>query len=522
MGNGTILDLEEDEIKDFFLKSSAYCSLELPPYFNFEELLHEVDKVVSGKERGAYANKKVRAYGENNHIIRHNKDGRYAWREFQLIHPVLYIELVNLIKDNWEIIKKRFQQFSPEDSRIRCCSIPPKVENATEVNSSAIEKWWGEYEQASLKLSLKYAYMGVTDITNCYDSVYTHTIEWAFLGKEKVKQERNKPKNKRDSSLFLGASIDTLLQDMNYGQTNGIPQGSVISDLIAEIILGYVDLELHKKLRKTLTEKQEYRILRYRDDYRIFANSKTTVERILSELASVLAELNFRLNPNKTKIFDDIVANFIKKDKRDYLNLCFHQKNLQKRLLLIHDFSLKNSNSGNLVRAMVDFLNDIKRRKKINQPKEVIAVVVSIMLNSPRVYPVGFAIISEIFAKENSSGVDIKENIDEIGEKFSIVPHTRFLKIWFQRMMLFRDDKFSELYMGDDLCDVVRSAFIKFYKGESQEYSQEKIWKSEWITNGTLKRIIKSTPIVSEKVIKELGDVIEVEEVSLWMGRTYY
>ena len=36
---------------------------------------------------------------------------------------------------------------------------------------------------------------------------------------------------------------------MTYGQTNGIPQGSSLMDFIAEIILGYADTQLVKKLK---------------------------------------------------------------------------------------------------------------------------------------------------------------------------------------------------------------------------------------------------------------------------------
>ena len=37
---------------------------------------------------------------------------------------------------------------------------------------------------------------------------------------------------------------------MNYGQTNGIPEGSILTDFIAEIVLGYIDLQLSEKLTK--------------------------------------------------------------------------------------------------------------------------------------------------------------------------------------------------------------------------------------------------------------------------------
>ena len=40
-------------------------------------------------------------------------------------------------------------------------------------------------------------------------------------------------------------------------------------DFVAEIVIGYVD----EQITSALGEPTDFRILRYRDDYRIFANS---------------------------------------------------------------------------------------------------------------------------------------------------------------------------------------------------------------------------------------------------------
>ena len=88
------------------------------------------------------------------------------------------------------------------------------------------------------------------------------------------------------------------MQYMQYGQTNGIPQGSVLSDFIAEIVLAYADKEVSERLN---TENiTDYYIIRYRDDYRIFSNSKEDIERIAFFLQEVLSGLNFQLNAKKT------------------------------------------------------------------------------------------------------------------------------------------------------------------------------------------------------------------------------
>jgi hypothetical protein len=53
----------------------------------------------------------------------------------------------------------------------------------------------------------------------------------ALYGKEEAKDNRHKSS--------LGNDVDKLIRSMRYGQTNGIPQGSVLMDFIAEMVLGY-------------------------------------------------------------------------------------------------------------------------------------------------------------------------------------------------------------------------------------------------------------------------------------------
>lgn len=44
--------------------------------------------------------------------------------------------------------------------------------------------WWFTFEQKSIELSLDYDYLLETDISDCYSSIYTHTIAWALHTKE--------------------------------------------------------------------------------------------------------------------------------------------------------------------------------------------------------------------------------------------------------------------------------------------------------------------------------------------------
>ena len=169
---------------------------------------------------------------------------------------------------------------------------------------------------------MEYNYLMTTDISDCYSSIYTHSITWAMCDKEKAKerfQSKKLPSAVDEERYKIGDVIDKFLQDMSYKQTNGIPQGSILMDFIAELVLGYADRELSNRLSEKEFKNIDYRILRYRDDYRIFGITQEDVVKIAKVLTEVLSDLNFRLNTQKTTITQDLVSESIKPDKIYYL-----------------------------------------------------------------------------------------------------------------------------------------------------------------------------------------------------------
>lgn len=115
-GIKTILELTATQAKKYFLKEESYCNFDLPTYFKFEGLLKEIDKKFAGsKLSNFYSSAKPnrpRDFENVNHSILNNKDGKYAWRPFQLIHPAIYVNLVNTIttKSNWKHIQDQFKK----------------------------------------------------------------------------------------------------------------------------------------------------------------------------------------------------------------------------------------------------------------------------------------------------------------------------------------------------------------------------------------------------------------------------
>lgn len=246
-----ILDLTADEAHAEFLKNKNYCRLNLPPYFHFEDLSNKLSEVIKKQPLSLFFGETARSDMANtmdlNHIIYENKNSNLSWRPSQLIHPLAYLALVNILtqENNWKKIKNRFKKLN-SISNVSCLSMPIANPSRNKSNQGEqILQWWTGMEQKSIALSLEYDYMFNTDVADCYSSIYTHSISWAIDGMNlaKTTEYRNKKKE-------LGIKIDICIQQMQNRQTNGIPQGSVLMDFIAEILFGYLDAILTLQIKK--------------------------------------------------------------------------------------------------------------------------------------------------------------------------------------------------------------------------------------------------------------------------------
>ena len=145
----------------------------------------------------------------------------------------------------------------------------------------------------------KYEAMVQIDVSKCFDSIYTHSLPWAVLGKDQVKF------NLEESKDTFAGKFDALMQRMNHNETNGIVIGPEFSRIFAEIILQSVDAELLRRLSYSdeLTHRVDYEIFRYVDDFFIFYNKESTQQRIFEELQDVLKSKRLSINTNKIKLY---------------------------------------------------------------------------------------------------------------------------------------------------------------------------------------------------------------------------
>ena len=368
----TIFDLSADEALDFLMQNDRYVTTEMPEYLNFDPVLafareHIADTSIDKCLKDINPEN----MSDANYDIMLNKDGRYAVRVLSLSNPFLYYLLAREIctPEHWAAILDDFKVFgsAPHIQAVGIPVIPADKENFHK--STTILNWWNRFEQMAVKLSLDYRYMFVTDITNCYGTIELQTVEKALSRKGTA------------SEVDVKTDIVRILTMLRQGRNIGLPQGSTLYDIVAEIVLGYADMLLREALeRDGITEG--YEILRYRDDYKVFANDKDLLERISYTLQHVLEGLNLRLNSAKTRISDSIITDSIKPDKLAYIynTPIYNNKKqcdfdgIQKQLLFILQFGRQYPNCGQmrmLLSKLSSWIEEYIENVAKNRPKVI-------------------------------------------------------------------------------------------------------------------------------------------------------
>ena len=357
----TVLSLKSSEALDYFMSTCQFHAFELPEYFDFTQVLDFVRKSIGNKPYCECVVESASGMQYVNFDIMLNKDGHYAVRPLTLSNPYLYYFIAREIcqAKNWTAIKECFKHYNvPTITSCAIPVIPEEVESFHE--STTVFNWWNEVEQKSIELSMEYRYMFVTDITNCYGAINPETIDWALSMKDTPYVT--------DKNHEMAHNLITYLRDIQQGRNMGIPQGSNLYNMIAEIILGYCDLLLYQQLEGI---KEDYKIIRYRDDYRIYCNDRDTLEQISYTLQRVLESLNLRMNSSKTKISDSIITDSIKHDKLWYIENTpiFNKKgvdfdSVEKHLLYILLFGRKFPNGGQIRTLLSDLDGRIEKHLK--------------------------------------------------------------------------------------------------------------------------------------------------------------
>lgn len=493
-----LCELSNKDAKKHFLKGSSYFNGDMPSYISFEPILADVAALLNGGNYAQFKSKSPDNFPNVNYNFISNKDGKFAWRPHELMHPAIYVSLVNVICDveHWELITERLTEF--EGGAVECCSAPVmSIDHQTDA-ATQVKSWWKRVEQRSLIYSLEFSHVLHTDVTDCYGSLYTHSIAWALHGIEESKN------NKRKNAL-LGNKIDAHIQASRYGQTNGISQGSVLMDFVAEIVLGYIDQQINTEL----THHDDVRILRYRDDYRIFANNDERTEEILKIISDKLRTVGMKLGVSKTFSCRNVVEGSIKPDKLAGIELQDlgkdNAKTIQKQLLRLHSFGQRFPNSGALRRLVSEFHTNISMQTEAPDDLEVqVAIATDLAVVSPATFPAVAGILSHLISlAEHDEKVRLWT---KVRKKMARVPYNGYLEVWLQRVT--QPKAVGIPFVSDEpICQIVNG-------------QKRKLWECDWISSDTLKHAIDVSKIVMSPA-EDIEEVVTPEEVKLFQQNAW-
>lgn len=205
---------------------------------------------------------------------------RRSRRPVVIPNPIAQLELSYLLASKWKVLDARIRKSALSKSRP---VLSHEDGRAIKITSHA------DLYEERLRLASASRYALLSDISQFFPSLYTHSIAWAVHGKARAKRSRF---DKR----LLGNKIDTAVQRCQHRQTIGIPIGPDTSHIISELIGASIDTEI---MARSLTSIRGYRHV---DDFALFYDSLADAELGLAILEMTARSFELKLNPLKTRI----------------------------------------------------------------------------------------------------------------------------------------------------------------------------------------------------------------------------
>lgn len=293
-----------------------------------KRILPTILELLFGCKNGAYDINSNRIALENEswrtpfiYKINHKEND---FRELAVIHPKHQLEIVALYERYRELILyysslSRYSIRKP-DNIAKYVYYKDKLHRQIKGDKyDSIESYLNEYENLKTYFTYKkytniyrfyedYRYQRAEkkynqllkfDISKCFDSIYTHSLVWAILGKDIVKD------NLKISADTFAGRFDKFMQSINYGETNGILIGPEFSRIFAELIFQKIDKTVeHKLISHKIYLGKDYECYRYVDDYFLFFNDEKVKDKIMTIFRLELKEYKLGLSDAKTKLYD--------------------------------------------------------------------------------------------------------------------------------------------------------------------------------------------------------------------------
>ncbi len=226
-------------------------SEKLPPIFTSELFMRHCEENLENSK----LNSNIK--GGYSYIYYENIRNINIPRPIDIPDPFAYHFLCLEIRKNWLSIKNHFKECTNGHSyKISRIHIRKRkdVKSLFKMNYNNLKR----DDSPEIDLIIGSNYQINADISKCFQSIYTHSIPWALVGKKYAKER----KNERDNWFN---DLDIKTHNIRNDETHGLLIGPHASNLLSEIILCKVDDELYKK---------GWKFLRYIDDYKCYVTTE--------------------------------------------------------------------------------------------------------------------------------------------------------------------------------------------------------------------------------------------------------
>ena len=309
-------------------------------------------------------------------------------RLMHIPHPAPYARLCKLLSENWDKLSHICENCNSREK-------PAKHDTGRLI----MGKWEGleqisvmNYSKLSdvrhrLKISTGKFYRVKADITSFFPSIYTHSIPWVVVGRDKAKINLGK-------ELWYN-QLDEAQRNVKRGETQGIPIGPATSHIISEFILCQIDETLSKK---------DYMFVRYVDDYECYCETHEDAENFILDLAKELRKYLLSLNPKKVMIeelprpYQDQWVTTLRNNIPSWSQLS--PRNIMNFLDLAVDLQMRYP-EGNVLKYAVRTLANSKKFNK-NSADFFLKYLIALAVHRPSVLP----ILCQV-AKNRSVGSDL-------------------------------------------------------------------------------------------------------------------
>lgn len=207
-------------------------------------------------------------------------------RTMALVHPVAQLGISLLITKHRERIRKTITKRGTSLYRTE-----EDIRGQKAFASLDFRRW--DVERA--RICAECPVILTADISRFFYTVYTHSIPWAIIGKEKAKEYL--ANNKRALFAHWSSDFDTALQACQSRETFGIPVGPDTSRIIAELLM--TGVESDSAFSAAIAGRPMARLL---DDFIIGFEDEFSARKALSSLRQTLWKFNLQLNEEKTAI----------------------------------------------------------------------------------------------------------------------------------------------------------------------------------------------------------------------------